>query len=306
MKCQYERVSEMEKLVTFFTPTYNRAHILHRCYESLCNQGSYNFKWLIIDDGSEDGTGEIVKDWIKKETRFEIEYHYKENGGLHTAFNAAVVRVDTELFVCFESDDIFTPDAMSIIEKTWAGIRDSSCVGFITLCKDLNGRIIGGTYPEDVKTVLYREHRRIAPGDKQYIFRTADLKKVFPMPVFEGERFFDPKYRFFSLDDIGPLAVTNEVFDIVDYQPGGLTNTMMRQYYNSPNSFAEYRKLYMQLPDRSAAYVLKQNIHYVASCCLAKKLGKAVKESPKKGYTLLAFLPGLLWAGIIRIANQKK
>ena len=296
----------MEKLVTFFTPSYNRAHIVHRCYESLCNQTSFNFKWLIVDDGSTDGTEDLVKKWIAEEKRFEIKYCHKENGGLHTAFNVAVDLADTELFVCFESDDIFTPDAMSIIEKTWTQIRESNCVGFITLCKDVDGNLIGGLYPDGIKTVWYHEHRRIAPGDKQYIFRTEALKQVFPMPVFKGEKFFDPKYKFFQLDQIGPLAVTNEIFDIVDYQPGGLTHTMMRQYYNSPNSFAEYRKLYMQLPDRSVAYRYRQNIHYVASCCLAGKMNRAVAESPRKGYTLLAFLPGLLWAEIIKVENQRK
>ena len=295
----------MEKLVTFFTPTYNRAHIIHRCYESLCAQSSFNFKWLIIDDGSTDGTEAIVREWMEKEKRFRIDYQYKENGGLHTAFNLAVEAVDTELFVCFESDDIFTPDAMSIIEKTWAEVRDSSCVGFITLCKDMEGNLIGGRYPEDMKTVLYRDHRVVNQGDKQYVFRTEALKKVFPMPSFPGEKFFDPKYKFFQLDEIGPLAVTNEVFDLVDYQPGGLTHTMIRQYYNSPNSFAEYRKLYMQLPNRSALYIYKNNIHYVASCCLAGKLNRAIQESPRKAYTALALLPGILWAEIIRAANRK-
>ena len=293
----------MEKLVTFFTPTYNRAHILHRCYESLCSQPDYDFKWLIVDDGSTDGTGELVSKWIEQEKRFEIRYIYKENGGLHTTYNVAVPAADTELFVCLESDDLFTADAMPIIKRIWAEIKDSDCVGFITLTKDIEGKLIGGRYPESMKTVLYREHRRIAPGDKQYVFRTETLKRVFPMPSFEGEKYFDPKYRFFSLDQIGPLAVSNEIFDISDYQPDGLTNTVIRHYYNSPNSFAEYRKMYMQLPDRSAAYIYKQNIHYVASCCLAGKLNKAVKESPKKGFTALALLPGILWAGVIKLAN---
>ncbi len=294
----------MEKLVTIFTPTYNRAHILHRCYKSLCGQTSYNFKWLIVDDGSTDGTEELVKRWIAQEKRFAIEYHYKENGGLHTAYNMAMEYVDTEVFTCMESDDMFTSDAVSIIEHRWPKVRNNNCVGFIALCKDMNNEIIGSRFPQNMKTTLYREHRRIAPGDKQYVYKTEALKKVFPMPVFQGEKYFDPKYRFFSLDRIGPLAVTNEVFDISDYQQDGLTHTMMRQYYNSPNSFAEYRKLYMTLPERSKKYILMQNIHYVASCCLAGKLNKAVKESPRKGYTLLAMLPGLLWAGVIKAANR--
>ena len=126
------------------------------------------------------------------------------------------------------------------------------------------------------------------------------------MPSFDGEKYFDPKYRFFSLDNIGPLAVTNEVFDIVDYQPEGLTNTIIKQYYNSPNSFAEYRKLYMQLPDRSPLYVFKQNIHYVASCYLAGKLNRAISESPKKAYTILAFVSGVIWAWLIKLVNQRR
>ena len=296
----------MEKLVTFFTPTYNRAHLLHRCYESLCAQPDYDFKWLIVDDGSTDGTKDLAEEWIRQEKRFEIRYIYKENGGLHTTYNVAVQEVDTELFACMESDDIFTPEAMPIIKKTWSEIRDSSCVGFITLCKDMNGNLIGKRYPEDLKTVLFRDHRVIAPGDKQFVFRTSTLKRIFPMPVFPGERYFDPSYQFFSLDEIGPLAVANETFVIVDYQPTGLTGTIMRQYYNSPNSFAELRKLYMQLPNKSGIFRYKTNIHYVSSCCLAGKLNKAMKESPRKGYTAAALLPGILWAEIIKRYNAGK
>ena len=296
----------MERLLTVFTPTYNRAHILHRCYESLRNQTSRNFKWLIVDDGSTDGTGELVKSWIEQEHNFEITYLYKENGGLHTTYNVALDHADTELFSCLESDDFFTSEATGIIERVWPQIRDSNCVGFITLCKDMEGNLIGKPYPDDVKTVFYRDHRVIAPGDKQYVFRTAALKQVFPMQSFPGEKFFDPKYKFFALDEIGPLAVTNEAFDVTDYQADGLTHTMMRQYFNSPNSFAEYRKLYMQLPNRSALYIFKHNIHYVASCCLAGKLNRAIAESPRKGYTALALLPGMLWAAIIKAANREK
>lgn len=290
----------MGKLVTFFTPTYNRAHILHRCYESLCGQDSYDFVWLVVDDGSRDGTGELVAGWAEQEDRFEIRYIYKENGGLHTAYNVAVEQADTELFVCLESDDIFTPDAMSIIRRLWEEIKDSDCVGIVTLTRDTEGRLYGKKYPDGMKTVLYRDHRKYSPGDKQYIHRTDALKKVFPMPVFPGEKYFDPKYEFFALDEFGPLAVSNEAFDIADYQPDGLSGTVMYHYVNSPNSFAEYRKMYMQLPDRSFFYRFRQNIHYVASCRLAGKLGSAVRESPKKGYTVLAFLPGILWAEIIK------
>ena len=50
-------------LFTVYTPTYNRAHTLHRCYESLKVQTFRDFEWLIVDDGSTDGTAELVAGW---------------------------------------------------------------------------------------------------------------------------------------------------------------------------------------------------------------------------------------------------
>ena len=49
------------KLLTIFTPTYNRARLLKRLYDSLCSQSSYNFEWIVIDDESKDDTKEIIQ-----------------------------------------------------------------------------------------------------------------------------------------------------------------------------------------------------------------------------------------------------
>ena len=50
------------KTLTVFTPTFNRAYTLHKCYESLKRQTSKDFVWLIIDDGSSDNTSKIAKE----------------------------------------------------------------------------------------------------------------------------------------------------------------------------------------------------------------------------------------------------
>lgn len=102
-------------LITVFTPTYNRAYCLHQCYESLRRQSCKNFLWLIIDDGSTDGTDELVRKWMEQSAGFEIRYVYKENGGLHTGYNAAIERLDSELAVCVDSDDYLTDDAIEQI-----------------------------------------------------------------------------------------------------------------------------------------------------------------------------------------------
>ncbi len=62
------------------TSTYNRAHFLERVYQSLCNQTLRDFEWLVVDDGSTDGTAELVQPWLQ-ESEFPIRYLRKENGG---------------------------------------------------------------------------------------------------------------------------------------------------------------------------------------------------------------------------------
>lgn len=53
----------MKKMLTVFTPTYNRADLLPCAYEALQRQTSSNFKWLVIDDGSTDNTKDLVESW---------------------------------------------------------------------------------------------------------------------------------------------------------------------------------------------------------------------------------------------------
>ena len=63
----------MEKILTIFTPTYNRGYIIGKLYDSLLSQTNKNFKWLIVDDGSSDNTEVLVKSWIA-EGKIEIKY----------------------------------------------------------------------------------------------------------------------------------------------------------------------------------------------------------------------------------------
>ena len=132
-----------EIILTVFTPAYNRAHTLHRCYESLCRQKCKQFKWLIIDDGSSDNTRELVEGWLKKDNGFEIIYHYKENGGMHTAHNVAYRMIDTPLNVCIDSDDYLADDAAEKIITFWKEHGSDKYAGILGLDADFDGNIIG-------------------------------------------------------------------------------------------------------------------------------------------------------------------
>ena len=291
--------------LTVFTPTYNRAELLTRCYESMKRQTCKEFIWMIVDDGSVDNTGELATEWIRETRDFEIVYYRKENGGLHTAYNEAIAHTETELCVCIDSDDFMPDDAVERILNFWAARGSDRVAGIVGQDFDLDGNLIGDPLPEqdtvnliDLLVGRYNIHN----GDRTNVVRTELYKKYAPMKVFPGEKNFNPHYLHLQISREYDFLVLNENLRFVDYQPGGMSNSMWRQYYNSPRSFAETRKLYLSFPDTGFKFRFRQCIHYVSSSVLAKNK-YFLKESPAKGLTVLAIPFGITLAAVTRAKN---
>ena len=91
--------------ITVFTPAYNRAHTLEKLYRSLQRQTFHNFEWLIVDDGSTDGTAKLVNNWQAEENPFPVRYVWQENGGKCRAINYGLELAAGELFFTVDADD---------------------------------------------------------------------------------------------------------------------------------------------------------------------------------------------------------
>lgn len=271
-----------EKTLTVFTPTFNRRELLTRCYESMCRQTNKDFVWMIVDDGSTDDTKKFADEW-KKNSDLEIRYIYKDNGGLHTAYNVAIENIDTELCVCIDSDDFMPDNAVELILNFWDKYGSDEYAGIVGLDFNLDGKVIGDPLPNQ-KTVnlidLFIGKYDIVNGDRTNVIRTELYKTVAPMKVFPNEKNFNPHYMHLQISDNYDFLVLNENLRFVDYQPDGMTNSMLKQYKSSPNSFAEIRKLYLSFSGTSLKFKIKHSIHLVSSCILAHKLSFAFDESP--------------------------
>ena len=68
-------MSIMMERLTVFTPTYNRANVLYRVYDSLLQQTYTDFRWLIVDDGSADNTKAVVEGYIKENKISHLYFH---------------------------------------------------------------------------------------------------------------------------------------------------------------------------------------------------------------------------------------
>ena len=289
--------------LTVFTPVYNRAHTLPRTYESLCIQDCKDFKWLIIDDGSTDGVESLIREWQKKDNGFEIQYIYKENGGMHTAHNVAYEHIVTELNTCIDSDDCMAEGAVQSIVKEWKKVKDKGYAGLIGLDADLKGELIGKGFPKDLKeTTLVGYYAAGGIGDKKLVYRTDVIKKYPPYPVFEGEKYVSLAYIYRLIDQDYKLAVLDKVLCNVEYQNDGSSATMWKEYVKNPKGFAFWRKVCMKYPESYKRLVI-DCIHYCSSSIIAKNRNY-IKESPRKMLTI--FCSPLGWSLTMLIRKKAK
>lgn len=289
--------------LTIFTPTYNRAFCLHKCYESLLRQSCKDFIWLIIDDGSTDHTHEMVMEWMDEDL-IQIQYQWQKNQGMHGAHNTAYELIKTELNVCIDSDDYMADRAVEKILRFWNKYGSEKVSGIVALDADPEGQLIGTELPRNIRTStlfdLYDKYG--VTGDKKLIYRT-DLTKKYPYPIFANEKYVGLAYKYYKLDVHYKLLTMNEVVCHVDYLPEGSSNNMFYQYLRNPHGFSFYRKELMKLPFVGKLFKFRQAIHYVSSSILTKNIS-FLKETPSKVLTILALPFGFILNLYIKLKTR--
>ncbi len=170
---------------TVFTPTYNRADSLHRPYDSLRHQTFRDFEWLIVDDGSTDGTADLVARWAQ-DGDVQIRYIRQEHAGLGAAFNRGVQEARATLFLELDSDDECRLTSLEVFARLWDGIpanqRDRFC-SVTVLCSDVDGAVVGDRFPVDVFDSDYLEIRyRYRLGSEKWGCHRRDVLARFPFP----------------------------------------------------------------------------------------------------------------------------
>ena len=233
----------VDKKVTIFTPTYNRAYILGRLYDSLKRQTCDDFIWIIVDDGSDDNTEELVRDWIDEEL-VSIYYYKQKNGGKQRAHNKGVEHCDTELFLCIDSDDYLVDNCVEILLNRWMEVRENPKIAGIVAMKGYDDKTPLGTWiPEEISysslDELYTKYK--FKGDAALAYRTSILKE-YPYWVAEGEKFIGEGYVYQKIDQLYCLLVIPQIIAICEYLDDGYSANVRRLTKNNPVSYTELKR----------------------------------------------------------------
>lgn len=278
--------------LTIFTPTYNRAYVLSRLYESLCEQSCMSFEWVIVDDGSIDSTGELVSNWLKEE-KITIRYFYQQNRGKSYAHNAGVEMCNTELFTCVDSDDYLVPTAVEEIIQFWNKKTNSRAIGIICKRRSINGNDITKWNNDFVEGTMFDAGKLYSiKGDTMLIYKSGILKK-YSFPVFEGEKFVPESYLYDLLDGEGVMLGLNRSLYICEYLEDGYTASIHKLNATNPKGYEAYVSQRFQL-DKTITDKIGDAIRLVSIQTVLKK--RKIECVPVRNFFMFVAFP----LGIIR------
>ena len=229
-------------MITVFTPTYNRAYIINRLYDSLKKQTFKDFEWLVIDDGSTDDTNKYFNSIDASDHFFRIRYLKIENGGKHRAINKALDLAEGELFFIVDSDDFLPNDSLANIYEVYSHLDNKA--EFCGVCGqkgDVSGFAIGSTFDGEMLDTTYLERKNYnIQGDKSEVFITDVLKK-YRFPEFEDEKFIPESVVWNKIAADGyKFRYFNKVVYCCEYLPDGLTMQGNEKYKSIPKGWGLY------------------------------------------------------------------
>ena len=94
--------------VSIIVPVYNVEKYVEKCLKSLVDQTLQEIEIIVVDDGSQDDSKNIIDKYIKKYPN-KVKYLYKENGGLSSARNFGIPYANGEYIAFLDSDDYVEP-----------------------------------------------------------------------------------------------------------------------------------------------------------------------------------------------------
>lgn len=103
---------------SILVPTYNQASYLPQALDSLLAQSVGDFEAIVVDDGSTDGTAEVLAGYAARDGR--IRPLRRANGGCAAALNTALAQARGQWVGWLSSDDLFEPDKLAVHEAAIA------------------------------------------------------------------------------------------------------------------------------------------------------------------------------------------
>lgn len=262
-------------MITVLTPTYNRATTLSRLFQSLCTQSNMSFEWLVVDDGSNDGTVDLLNEFSIC-APFTIRIIRQENSGKHVALNNGFAEARSPWIFIVDSDDALISTAVEDIERALAELDSGQLVGVCYRRAYFNLNVIGHEINMAPSPIIMSptDAGHFFNGDLAYVFKTEALLRN-PFPVVRGEKFVPELFIWNKVGDEGDIYFfCDKAIYLSDYLDDGYSKNFSSNLRRNPTGFLIF---YWAQVFRERKYLSKlKNFLRTIQCCFYKFLNRVL------------------------------
>ncbi len=174
-------------------PSYNHKDYVIQAIESVLAQGLRDIDLIVIDDGSTDGSGEIIDEFLKKHGGFH--FVRRENRGLVRTLNEGLGMAKGDLFCELASDDYLPPDSLDIRSEPF--LDDGGLVAVYGDAISVLGQRVTG------KRLTGEKRKRVFSEPDPIPSLLRAVQPIFATGLFKTEIFmrmggFDERFRYYE------------------------------------------------------------------------------------------------------------
>ena len=311
---QNSNFSEKTPLVSIYTCVYNGERTIHRVFDSIKKLDYPNIEHVIINDGTTDGTEELINAYMQ-EVSFPVKYHKKENGGKHTALNVAWSISEGRFMVQLDADDELLPHSISFLVETYFSIPEEIRENYWCVhgrCVTQHGDFVGDPYPEEINETNWRiasERASQCGGDKLGL-QVAKYLSKYRLPEVKGTSHVAESIVWDQINSEYGTWYTNEVVLVYYVNEGGnLTAAKKHRSQYAPLTY--YYKWQIAHPERYGNPGIRKMIKYAIAFHLSHKRYRENNAyfdgiEYKKFWLVLLYIPGMALAFVYRLLKQIK
>lgn len=241
----------MEKQIDILLPTYNGEKYVCEQIESILNQTYKNIKLIISDDCSKDETIKILRQYEQKDSRVKI-YEQKENLGVIKNIEFLLEKVENELYMLSDQDDIWLPEK---VEKSLQKIeKENADMVFGDLeVVDENLKTIYPSFRDFMK-IKNKINKCINTNRINYLYNCVTgctilskkefIKDILPLPT-ESKRVLHDHWIGLILSFKGKLAYMQETY--IKYRQHGNNEVGTKKVSHSMDNLDEVRDLFIDV-----------------------------------------------------------
>jgi glycosyltransferase involved in cell wall biosynthesis len=169
--------------ISVVIPAYNSEKYIRQTLQSVCDQTVNDWECVVVDDGSTDGTPQIIREMARKDDR--IRMIEQSNAGPAAARNngMASVSAGSEFIAFMDHDDVWLPDALAVLRDTLRAYPESIAAHGLADTIDGNGQLVDHTRADGGflnfgRSRMACENGRLVPWD---ISKPTTFESLYPI-----------------------------------------------------------------------------------------------------------------------------